>query len=222
MPPRSITILHVTDLHVDHAAPQRLAAILANRLKNNALATVSAILVGGDLLNVWHPLTDDVKYDAPATEAMRTDWAAVLFRDVAQVLRTAVGDDGTGDHRVPVLWIPGNHDPIESFDAADPDAWLTAHGVLIPPGVASVHGRSFALAPGLRVVGLGGSVPATRAGTGEQIWPGCPFSTDGELQHTIDTVIKPLIQQTDGQVLLLTHSGPSLTSKQPPRCKPIR
>lgn len=49
-----------------------------------------------------------------------------------------------------VLWIPGNHDPLTYFNGGQ-------HG---NHEIINIHKREFVLDSGLRIVGLGGSLPA--------------------------------------------------------------
>ncbi|KAI9178865.1 hypothetical protein H9P43_005527 [Blastocladiella emersonii ATCC 22665] len=194
---QQLTLLHITDLHVGDDALARLHAHLTTTGRS-----LDAILVTGDLLNVWHPLEGPggKEYDAPATDAMREDWLRLLHGTVARTLAGSA---------VPVLWIPGNHDPIEAFDGKG-NAWLPADR--LAGNVFPVHAKWERLAPGLVVAGLGGSVPAYEPGAEEPIWPGCPYATDAAFGEELEKCVRPVVEYVHGegeQVVLMTHSGPA-------------
>ena len=66
----------------------------------------------------------------------------------------------------PLVFVPGNHDPMVLYANASSSALGLA-------GATNAHGRSVALAPGLRLLGWGGSIPATEEG--RTVWAGWPF-----------------------------------------------
>lgn len=77
-----------------------------------------------------------------------------------------------------VAFVPGNHDPKFLFDT---DHHSQQQQISYS---TNVHGTTMELAPGLVVVGFGGSVPASR-GSEQDFWPGYPFHSDGEFSIAI-------------------------------------
>ena len=64
----------------------------------------------------------------------------------------------------PLYFVGGNHDPLSLFNRTAPRV----------DGTYNVHGRTVELAPGLRLLGWGGSSSAIENGV--PVWQGWPFS----------------------------------------------
>lgn len=125
-----------------------------------------------------------------------------------------------------VLWVPGNHDPLLLFEAtssmyaarkdrrmqtklAKGLKLLKRRGRKLLKRVmrGNIHGRGFAMAPGLRVLGWGGAPPAVQRDSngGTRVsWAGFPWSTEEDAADSI--ALLPKARQA--QELLLTHCGP--------------
>ncbi|KAJ3362610.1 hypothetical protein GGF32_005850 [Allomyces javanicus] len=192
VPGANLTLLHITDVHEAVDAVARVRTLLTTRVTH-----IDAVLVTGDLLNLFHPLDDEPNQPYIPTDAkVEAAWTRVLHDAIATGLAGAT---------VPVMWVPGNHDPTESWDQK---AWLDSKG---PTNLHGVHGKPVRLAPGLVAVGLGGSVPADDT-TGKPIWPGCPHRTDADFAAALAHDVTPHIlaaANAGDQVVLLTHSGPA-------------
>uniref|UniRef100_A0A7S1C9Z9 Calcineurin-like phosphoesterase domain-containing protein n=1 Tax=Bicosoecida sp. CB-2014 TaxID=1486930 RepID=A0A7S1C9Z9_9STRA len=79
-----------------------------------------------------------------------------------------------------VVYVPGNHDPVSMCDLESPPQ-LTSHST-------SAHNRAVRIAPGLSVVGFGGSVPAYQ--DGKQRWLGFPYTED-HMRAGLGALLRP-------------------------------
>ena len=85
----------------------------------------------------------------------------------------------------PVYYIVGNHDPKSQMRAFTPDAKsLTEKSILVDLDPQEI-------APGLSLVGLGGSGPATVGD--RQVWNGHPWETKEACTETVLEKLQPLI-----------------------------
>ena len=96
----------------------------------------------------------------------------------------------------PVYFVPGNHDPLSLFNRT-----------AVPrKGAHGVHGRTVELAPGLRLVGWGGSSAAFE--NGQPVWEGWPFS-EQEATSGLAALLRQEARLSDASLLVLAHCGPS-------------
>ncbi|CAG8746588.1 9946_t:CDS:2, partial [Funneliformis mosseae] len=98
-----------------------------------------------------------------------------------------------------------NHDPDTCFhqdrkdDANDEEK----------PIAKNLHNESAQIAPGLSIVGFGGSTNGVKRDSPETvIWPACPKDTETLLAERLPTLIE---QVKDDDIILVTHFGPSKT-----------
>jgi len=106
----------------------------------------------------------------------------------------------------PVIYIPGNHDPIFLF---------TEYPKLTPHSI-SIQKKSLLIAENLQVVGMGGSLPG--------YWEkdeklsinisGYPYRNETEYNEDLQKIISQEItnKEENVQTLLLTHTGPYTSS----------
>lgn len=100
----------------------------------------------------------------------------------------------------PIIIVPGNHDPAILFNCS-----RTA-SVLGMAGVQNAHGRALPLAPGLSLLGWGGSSAAIEAG--KTVWNGWPYM-EREVGEGYAQLKQAEALLGDHSVLLLTHCGPA-------------
>ena len=80
----------------------------------------------------------------------------------------------------------------------------------------NVHLRCVRIAPGLHLVGAGGSVPGYRNGT--QCWNSFPYPNDDAFAADLAKVVDPVFMEegtlgpTDA-VIMMTHNGPDQSSE---------
>lgn len=106
------------------------------------------------------------------------------------------------------------HDALTTFKTGDNSpALLTSP----PPFPCNIHMKQTAIAPQLRLLGLGGSVPAYQ--NGEQIWDGFPYKTYTEMHADLHKLLDPVffddtsLLGPEDCVILMTHSGPAKSGK---------
>ena len=97
----------------------------------------------------------------------------------------------------PVFFVPGNHDPLSMFNES-------ASGK--EAGAQNAHGRTFEVAPGLRLLGWGGSSAAFE--DGQRVWEGWPYA-ESEVSSGLAALLSREARLSDATLLVLTHGGPS-------------
>jgi Icc-related predicted phosphoesterase len=106
----------------------------------------------------------------------------------------------------PILYIPGNHDPIGLF---------SQHPRLTPNSY-SIQNKSLLIAENLQVVGMGGSLPGywEQADKYEINLDAYPYRNETEYNTDLQNIIEKEISKKAEQVqtVLLTHTGPYLSS----------
>lgn len=80
----------------------------------------------------------------------------------------------------------------------------------------NVHLRCVKIAPGLHLMGAGGSIPGFRDGT--QCWDSFPYPTDDAFAEDLNKVMEPLFGEGGGltpsdAVIIMTHIGPDQSSE---------
>jgi len=100
----------------------------------------------------------------------------------------------------PVLYIPGNHDPKTLFPHLHPEP------VSLSPYSKLLSGLPLELAPGLAILGFGGSPPGYVGS--KEVFAGYPYSDQESYeQRFTQTVNCPA--SPDTQYILVTHCGPA-------------
>jgi Icc-related predicted phosphoesterase len=111
----------------------------------------------------------------------------------------------------PIYYVPGNHDPPTMFKSDDP----TIHVRTLTQFSHNVHTRMIKLSKGLSICGVGGCVPAkeinTKTGEIKSIWEGYPYVKDEHMKPDLD-ILQKLVDETEDQVIFLTHDGPDILS----------
>ncbi|XP_065840649.1 uncharacterized protein [Oscarella lobularis] len=185
-----IRILHVTDVH---SALHNIVA-LKTRLETRG-ERIDLILLSGDNADMEIGARD-LSRDAAKIARYEKDMELVI-RELESI------------HSL-VVYVPGNHDPITTFDLnASP---MTSTSM-------NLHRKCMRLAGNLCIIGFGGSIPAFK--DSKLHWEGFPFETEEDLAKELDPLLqfKPLpsgsnrldaIEEGDS-VILMTHFGPSRT-----------
>ena len=99
----------------------------------------------------------------------------------------------------PVIFVPGNHDPLSYFQGQNASSASVA-------GVLNAHGRLLELADGLWLSGWGGSSTATDE-TGRAVWPGFPFADEATNAAGYAALQRPA--QPIDSLVVMTHCGPA-------------
>jgi Icc-related predicted phosphoesterase len=103
-------------------------------------------------------------------------------------------------HDRPVYWLPGNHDPLSTYEQKKKfgKRSINLHGV-----------SRFEIKTGLFVCGFGGAVPGYQ--NGYNVWAHFPFN-----EHQYGTRLSEVWETAESsekeQFILLTHCGPSEVS----------
>ena len=107
-------------------------------------------------------------------------------------------------YNAPIIYIPGNHDPIGMFTTGD--LKITEKSIL-------VQNKSLLIAENLQVVGSGGSLPSyfEKDFKFDLNFDCFPYSNEEELGKDLNAVLEKHCNP-DVQTLLLTHTGPFLSS----------
>lgn len=113
-----------------------------------------------------------------------------------------------------IFYVPGNHDsPNFFFDTKkEREVTTTSH---------NLHLREMEIAKGLKIMGLGGSIPALKTnfetGQTESVWEGYPYVQDSDLeedlkklQNFLDSDKKK--EKEASQYIFLSHNGPEISS----------
>lgn len=80
----------------------------------------------------------------------------------------------------------------------------------------NVHLKRATIAPGLHLLGLGGSVPGYR--NGKHHWDGYPYSSDEEMGKDLNKLLEPVFYSDSSPlkpsdaVIFMTHAGPDQSS----------
>uniref|UniRef100_A0A1D1XPM3 Uncharacterized protein MJ1162 n=1 Tax=Anthurium amnicola TaxID=1678845 RepID=A0A1D1XPM3_9ARAE len=179
------TFLIVSDIHyrLDNIKKLQIWLIKKDRLKE-----IDFIIACGDLVNGIPPLT---------TEKDKQEFCEVI---------SALQDIGK-----PLYYIPGNHDPDTSFlPSNDQDQVENLNKDGEENSIAkNFHNESVQLAPGLSIVGFGGSTDGVLRNSPEDIiWPAFPKNTETLLSERLPILIG---QVENDDIILVTHVGPSKT-----------
>ena len=79
----------------------------------------------------------------------------------------------------------------------------------------NVHSRKVEIAPGLALLGVGGSVPSFK--DGKLFWEGFPYSSDKLFGEAVAKLLDPIIEDENTppgeSYILMTHNGPNKSSK---------
>jgi len=116
------------------------------------------------------------------------------------------------DFGKPLYYIPGNHDPDTSFlPSNDQDRKENLNRASEEnPITKNFHNESVQLAPGLSIVGFGGSTDGVLRNSPEAvIWPAFPRNTETLLSERLPVLIDQV--GNDDDIILVTHVGPSKT-----------
>ena len=101
---------------------------------------------------------------------------------------------------IPHIYIPGNHDPIETYSRSVPSVLAK-----ITELSTNLHNHCVKLADHLWLAGFGGSTPKLTE-DGSLFGPGFPFKFEDMKQEITELI--SLIPKHD-QVILMTHSPPA-------------
>ncbi|GBB91889.1 hypothetical protein RclHR1_01930031 [Rhizophagus clarus] len=175
------TFLIVSDIHyrLDNIKKLQIWLIQKDRLKG-----IDFIIACGDLVN-GTPIT---------TEKDRQE-----FQEVISALQS---------FGKPLYYIPGNHDPDTSFLPQDQKENLNQTSDE-GPITKNFHNESVRLAPGLSIIGFGGSIDGVLRSSPETvIWPACPSNTETLLAERLPILID---QVKNDDIILVTHFGPLKT-----------
>ena len=84
-----------------------------------------------------------------------------------------------------IYYVPGNHDPPTMFS----DDEVTASYRSLTPFSHNIHKQIKSLSKGLSIVGIGGSIPATKTdfktGSQEFVWSSYPYLRDSDMETDI-------------------------------------
>ncbi|CAB4406408.1 unnamed protein product [Rhizophagus irregularis] len=175
------TFLIVSDIHyrLDNIKKLQIWLIQKDRLKE-----IDFIIACGDLVNGTPITTEKDKQE---------------FQEVISALKC---------FDKPLYYIPGNHDPDTSFLPQDQKDNLNQTSDERPI-TRNFHNESVQLAPGLSIVGFGGSIDGVLRNSPETvIWPACPENTETFLAERLPILID---QVNNDDIILVTHFGPFKT-----------
>jgi predicted phosphodiesterase len=128
------------------------------------------VFVNGDLVNI----PGSVLAGPGAAAAGEPELPNIALQmEALQSLLPAPAADGGGteDAWPQLIYVPGNHDPPQLLDTSTE---LNLGGAL------NLHEKHVRLAPGLRLVGWGGSVPSVQ--DGKQVWVGYPWQMEEQVR----------------------------------------
>ncbi|KAI6659118.1 hypothetical protein LOD99_14794 [Oopsacas minuta] len=180
-----ITILHVTDIHDSFDNIKALEL----QLNTDGIA-VDIILVSGDISTMPMGINPN-----------DLDLIATFEKSVIKVL--------TELFKIcpKVVYIPGNHDPINFFNKFEYP--------LINDNIINLHKDMFRIADGLVVVGFGGSLPGYKSGVME--WDGFPHHQTDTYEAELEPFLARILSNNpeiteyiaeDDVIILMTHVGP--------------
>jgi Icc-related predicted phosphoesterase len=170
---QQMNILLVSDIHLANQAIEKLQ-------KHLSTTKIDAIILSGDICNLK---------GAEYTDEQCLKKAEQDIDNIVQALQMICEK---------VYFIPGNHDPLSSFEQNT-----------IPHGV-NIHNTAIQLADGLVIAGFGGSVPAfyDESRGNQLVWEGYPFTTEDEYEKEFVPFINQKVLSSESSVLLVTHVGP--------------
>jgi len=175
-----LRILLVSDVHlaVDHIRT------VSNEIESSS-NPIDVVLLAGDMCNLKGP-----EYTDPESVRCAVEKIGEMVKELTKISNK-------------VFWIPGNHDPLSTFDVESEDS--------IRIGGTNIHKRVVPLTHGLVLAGFGGSVPAffDESRGNEQVWSGYPFETEEEFAREFGPFVRESLLKQEQQILLMTHVGPS-------------
>eukprot|EP00828_Plagiopyla_frontata_P041148 TRINITY_DN5778_c0_g1_i8.p1 TRINITY_DN5778_c0_g1~~TRINITY_DN5778_c0_g1_i8.p1 ORF type:complete len:212 (+),score=19.76 TRINITY_DN5778_c0_g1_i8:261-896(+) len=98
-----------------------------------------------------------------------------------------------------IFFIPGNHDPFTLFQKNENNYQFT-------PKSINLHKSQYYIQKDLRIIGLGGSVPAIK--NSKEYWVGYPYLTDNLYEEDLQELNKYFSKEEKVQTILLSHVGP--------------
>ncbi|KAI9145418.1 Metallo-dependent phosphatase-like protein [Paraphysoderma sedebokerense] len=193
----TLQLLHVTDVHYQLANLEKLTEWIKVQGKK-----IDAVLLSGDLLNIFHPLEADNQFMKGTKEDFNQ------FNDIIVHLKNIA---------TRVFYIPGNHDPIELFNGefgSSKEVEQLVQGT-------NVHGDVVEIAPDLFIAGIGGSVDAFNNLNGDLVWPGCPYN-DFSFKERLTVILnqadeamaKKSSETSRPSLILMTHNGPKCSTTE--------
>eukprot|EP01095_Lingulamoeba_sp_RSL-Kostka_P014276 TRINITY_DN6181_c0_g1_i1.p1 TRINITY_DN6181_c0_g1~~TRINITY_DN6181_c0_g1_i1.p1 ORF type:complete len:275 (+),score=88.45 TRINITY_DN6181_c0_g1_i1:50-874(+) len=179
-----LRFLLVSDLHY---AVDKVKELKTWMDENNR--EVDIILVSGDLVNMV-PSENDNEAKIKESEEMITE----ILMNLEEI-------------NINVIYIPGNHDPVTTFDRPLPQ--LSEHS-------KNIHYSNIRIIEKLLLCGFGGSVPAyqeNEEGILKKRWEGYPFKNDDEFKDQLEHIFSDDIVGEDilddDKIILMTHTGPN-------------
>ncbi|GET63988.1 Ser/Thr protein phosphatase family protein [Rhizophagus irregularis DAOM 181602=DAOM 197198] len=174
------TFLIVSDIHyrLDNIKKLQIWLIQKDRLKE-----IDFIIACGDLVNGTPITTEKDKQE---------------FQEVISALKC---------FDKPLYYIPGNHDPDTSFLPQDQKDNLNQTSDERPI-TRNFHNESVQLAPGLSIVGFGGSIDGSTPPIKNFMTHACPENTETFLAEKLPILID---QVNNDDIILVTHFGPFKT-----------
>jgi len=176
--PQRLKFLIFSDTHVNTEQMNKFAFWY-----NENKSSYDFILMPGDFTNIGSSEhTDPIKEREAESQAIAT---------LEFIQRTV---------KVPVLYIPGNHEPLKMYS-----------NQIQVPGCTNLHKSAALIKDSLVIVGQGGSVPFYRYVNNEYqiLWDGFPYKTEEaympDLKSTFENAYKIF---GDKQYILLSHTGP--------------
>ncbi|CAG8539297.1 9113_t:CDS:2, partial [Paraglomus occultum] len=148
---------------------------------------IDLIIASGDLVTIDHEVDDDI-----VKEKLR-----LMFK--LQKLCYEKREN-----------VCGNHDPSDSFNMYACDE-LDKQSIMASAGsdlVQNFHNKVINIAPGLSMVGFGGSGDAVlKNEPSEVVWPAYPLDTESLLSKQLPILFSKVPKQND--IMLVTHVGPA-------------
>ncbi|CAG8514723.1 3273_t:CDS:2 [Paraglomus brasilianum] len=174
-----ITILLVSDIHGRIDNIDGLHKWLTERQR---IETIDFIIASGDLVTIDHEVDDEI-----VKERLRLMFKMCYEYRVSE-------------------YVCGNHDPSEAFYmyAYDELGKQRSAGSDL---VKNFHNKVIDIAPGLSMVGFGGSTEAAlRNEPSKVVWPAYPLDTESLLSKQLPILFSKVPKQND--IMLVTHVGP--------------
>ena len=176
-----LTLLHITDIHDSFENITRLATHLEAQG-----VQADYILVSGDISTMPSEI-----------DSSDLDKISKYEHSVVQILSEVAKLCPN------VVYIPGNHDPINFFNKSDIP--------FIKDSIVGIHKGVSRLADGLVVAGYGGSLPGYKSG--EKVWTGFPYNETEHFEADIEPFLVSVLSNKLGispndVIILMTHVGP--------------
>ena len=147
-----LKLIFVSDIHLSHKNIEKLEQHV-----NTSEEHFEYCIVGGDIAKFNH-------YRAEQPPAEEKEQMAAETKKVLQTLNDIF--------QVKVIFVPGNHDPVSFFEQKS----------VLNPEIINIHKSEFMLQPGLRIVGLGGSLPGySDPEHTNAVWEYYPYHEDKDL-----------------------------------------